>query len=125
MRHFHGRRMIFIPLIGIAALVLFPYVVMLLWNALLPAIFHIAEITFWQALGILVLSRILFGGFRGHFGGRHGHWHDHRANGGPMREKWMNMNEEERAKMKEEWRKRCRHHGFDHDDHSEPEATKA
>jgi len=34
-----------------------------LWNWLLPSIFGVREITFWQALGILALCRILFGGF--------------------------------------------------------------
>ena len=37
--------------------------VRLLWNWLLPAIFGFPRITFWQALGLLALSRILFGGF--------------------------------------------------------------
>ena len=42
-------------------------VVMLLWNWLLPSLFGWPRITFWQAFGILALSRILFGGcgFRG------------------------------------------------------------
>ncbi len=39
-------------------------VVMLLWNALLPAIFGVKAITFLQAAGLLILSKILFGGFR-------------------------------------------------------------
>jgi hypothetical protein len=104
MRKFYGRRMVFFPLIGIAALVLFPYVIMLLW----------------QALGILVLSKILFGGFRGPFSHRHGNWHGNHNHMGPWSHRWMNMSEEERAKMKEEWQKRCRHH-----DHDEPESTKA
>jgi len=123
MKHFNGRRMIFFPLIGIAALVLFPYVIMLLWNALLPVIFHIAEINFWQALGILVLSRILFGGFRGHFGHRHGGCHGHQNHMGPWNRRWSNMTEEERSKMKDEWQKRCGHYGRDRN-HDEPEATK-
>src|ERR1051325_10961987 len=38
-------------------------VVMLLWNSLLPVLFGLPAISFWQALGILVLCRILFGGF--------------------------------------------------------------
>jgi hypothetical protein len=45
-------------------------VVMLLWNALLPQLFGWPQITLWQALGLLVLCRILFGGF-GSGGGRH------------------------------------------------------
>ena len=38
-------------------------VVLLLWNWLLPDIFHLRRITFWEALGLLALCRILFGGF--------------------------------------------------------------
>lgn len=37
--------------------------VRLLWNALLPPLFGLSAISFWQALGLLALSRILFGGF--------------------------------------------------------------
>ena len=51
---------------GILAIALFitigGEIVMHLWNWLLPALFGWREITFWQALGILVLCRILFGG---------------------------------------------------------------
>jgi len=39
------------------------FVVRLLWNWLLPPIFGLREITFWQALGLLALCRILFGGY--------------------------------------------------------------
>ena len=53
------------------AIVLFTFVggeaVKLLWNWLLPPLFGLPIVTFWQALGLLVLCRILFGGF-----GRHG-----------------------------------------------------
>ena len=34
-----------------------------LWNWLMPAMFGLQTVTFWQALGLLVLSKILFGGF--------------------------------------------------------------
>ena len=46
------------------------FVVQLLWNWLLPPILGVREVTFWQALGLLALCRILFGGF-GHNGGSH------------------------------------------------------
>ncbi len=39
------------------------FVVRLLWNWLLPPILGVREVTFWQALGLLALCRILFGGF--------------------------------------------------------------
>jgi len=64
-------------LIGMLAVTLFTFVVMNLWNWLVPAIFGWQSVNFWQALGLLLLSRILFGGFRGgprpsHASGRRG-----------------------------------------------------
>jgi hypothetical protein len=50
-------------------------VVRRLWNWLLPTLFSVPEITFWQALGLLVLCRILFGGFSMHGRGPRGRRH--------------------------------------------------
>ena len=80
-------------------------VVMLLWNAILPQLLTLNRIAYWQAVGLLLLCRILFGGFgfrgrgSGGFGSPQGgmHW----------RSKWHNMTNEERANFKNEWRKRC------------------
>lgn len=81
------------------------FVVMSLWNYLMPHIFHLTEINFWQALAILVLSKLLFGGFGPRGGGPP--W----ARGGRWRARWdeklANMTPEEREKMKTEWSKRC------------------
>jgi hypothetical protein len=71
--------------------------VMLLWNAILPTVLGVAVITYWQAIGILALSRLLFGRFGGGgpWGGRRGgppHW----------KNQWVNMTDEEKAKVKEE-----------------------
>jgi hypothetical protein len=51
-------------------------VTMLLWNALLPAIFGIAAINYWQSAGLIILSRLLFGGF-----GKHRHCWGHHGKG--------------------------------------------
>ena len=60
------RLLLFAPL-AILGILLFTFIggqiVLLLWNWLLPPLFGISQINFWQALGILVLCRILFGGF--------------------------------------------------------------
>lgn len=48
----------------------FGYVVMLLWNWLMPEIFSLGMITFWQAVGLVLLARLLFGGFK-HGGDKH------------------------------------------------------
>ncbi len=79
-------------------------VVMLLWNNLLPELFGFRKISFWQALGLLALCRILFG----NFGGGRGYGRDGmRRRGQIMREKWNNMTDEERNAFKEEWKRRC------------------
>ncbi|MDR2704331.1 MAG: hypothetical protein LBC02_00990 [Planctomycetaceae bacterium] len=44
----------------VCVVALFGFVAMLLWNALMPAIFQLPVIGFWQALGLLVLSRMFF-----------------------------------------------------------------
>jgi len=74
--------------------------VMLLWNALLPVLFGWQTITFAQAVGLLVLSRILIGGLRGGWGHR-GHW---RAR---MAERWERMSDEERAQFRAAMGRRC------------------
>lgn len=84
--------------VGIAALVfLFGIVVMLLWNWLLPGLFAFHTITFWQAIGLVILSRILFGGFK--CCSHHGHMHD-------KMHRWY-MSPEDREKLREEWKSRC------------------
>ena len=74
--------------------------VMRLWNWLLPELFGWPEVTFWQALGLLALCRILFGGIGCHRPGRH-HWRRH------MAERGDNMTPEERERfrqrMSERW----------------------
>jgi hypothetical protein len=92
---FYKRRFLFIPL-GVAAfLSLISFVVMSLWNCLLPGILHVGVITFWQAMGIFVLCKILFGFGKGGRGFGGGPWMRHR-----MEERFKNMTPEEREKFK-------------------------
>jgi hypothetical protein len=82
------------------------FVTMSLWNALIPSLFHGPLLTYWQAVGLLVLSKILFGGFRGRGGhgwhGRHGHWR-----GEMWRQKWESMTPEERERLRARFKHRC------------------
>ncbi len=59
---------------------LFGLVVKILWNWLMPALFGLGVITFWQAFGIVLLAKLLFGGFghsqRGHDGRFERHFQD-------------------------------------------------
>jgi hypothetical protein len=86
------------------AVVVFGSLVMLLWNALIPDIFSGPVISFWQALGLLVLAHILTrGGGRWHYsyGWRHERWRR------KFEEKLAAMTPEEREKFREEWRHKC------------------
>jgi hypothetical protein len=77
-------------------------VVMLLWNWLAPELFGLRLITFWQAIGLLALCRILFGGF-GRGGGRHRSFR-RRMEGrvrDRMDERWEQMTPEERERFRQ------------------------
>lgn len=58
------RKNLFYLLIPVGLLFAVSAIVMLLWNAILPVVIGVKTVTFWQAMGILVLSKILFGGFQ-------------------------------------------------------------
>ena len=79
-------------IIGIAMVAAFVFsgVVMLLWNNILPSVLHVGAITFWQAMGILVLSKLLFGGMRGRRGAGGGQWKKR------MFGQWQQMTPEEK-----------------------------
>jgi len=100
-KHFRASKFFKIFFFAIVFLAGFSAIVMLLWNNILAGVLHVSTITFWQALGIFVLSKILFGGFRGGPWGRHQWKHN-------MHQRWANMTPEEREKFKQEWKDRCR-----------------
>ncbi|MDE3108891.1 MAG: hypothetical protein KGL02_03020 [Acidobacteriota bacterium] len=87
-------------LIAAVFVAVFGLVVMALWNWLVPSLFGGPAITYLQALGILVLSKILLSGFRGG-PGRHWGWR-HR-----MAERWEAMTPDEREKFRRGMRGRC------------------
>ena len=98
------RKWIFLAPLAILGILLFiaigGEVVLQLWNWLLPPIFGWRQITFWQALGILALCRILFGGFGIHGSGRS----NFRRR---MTERWEHMTPEERERFRQGMRGRC------------------
>ncbi len=91
--------------VGVLFVFLFGYITMVLWNWLLPEIFGIRAINFWQALGLLLLAKILFGGFRGKsWGSGHDriHWKQR------YYEKMSRMTPEEKDRFKARvWEKWC------------------
>ena len=106
-RRFVRERVPIIVLGVLAIIALISFIVMALWNNVLVPVLHISVINFWQALGILVLAKILFGGF--HRGwGRHHHNDPNHQWRKEMLSKWKTMTPEEREKFKQEWSNRCR-----------------
>ncbi|HWK05498.1 MAG TPA: hypothetical protein VNS58_17785 [Puia sp.] len=101
MKRFWIRKVAGFICLAVVGVMVFSGIVMLLWNALLPELFHFPVISFWQALGLLILTKLLFGGFRGG-GPRGGRWKD------KMKQRWMNMSPEEKEKFKQDWGRRCR-----------------
>jgi threonine/homoserine/homoserine lactone efflux protein len=104
---------------GTAIIFVFNAVFMLLWNALLPQIFGIAAINFWQSLGLLVLLAglskfMVISAFLGMRGYRHN----------PVREKWMKMTSEERREFIQNRHRHHHHYGFGHDFFSSEESGK-
>lgn len=111
MRHRHSpghwimKGLMFL-VIGVAAAIGFTFVTMSLWNWLMPELFGLKLLNFWQALGLLALTWLFFGRFRA-FGmhGRHHHL-KHR-----LAERWMRMSPEEREKFHEEMHEHWGRHG--------------
>ena len=101
------KKMILIAPLAILGMLLFiaigGVIVLALWNWLVPPLFGGPQVTFWQAIGLLALCRILFGGFRMHGSGR-GDFRRRRA------ERWERMTPEERERFRQGIGGRC---GFD------------
>ena len=96
--------MVFAILFLIIVIAGFGQAVLHLWNWLMPTLFRLPAITFWQAVGLLGLSWILFGGWRGFRGpgqSERGKWRNR------MSQRWEQMTPEERDKFREGVQGRC------------------
>ena len=84
------------------------WVVMTLWNSILTEVFSgVKPVSFWQAAGILLLSKILFSGFGK--GGGGGSWNKRKQQKfkNKWQSKWMDMNPEKREEVKSRWKAYC------------------
>ncbi|HUL43968.1 MAG TPA: hypothetical protein VLY03_06385 [Bacteroidota bacterium] len=94
----------------LVGLLVFSWIVMMLWNAIIPDLFRGPALGFWQAVGLLILSHLLLRG-----------WSPWRFGNGWRRDRWKRrfeeklaaMTPEEREKFKADWRRRC---GWDEPD---------
>lgn len=103
---FRIRKLLLFLLIAMVAILVFGLIVLGLWNAILPELLNAKPINLGQAIGLLVLTRILFGGLSHGYGGgwggrRRAGWKQH------MQEKWSRMTPEEREQFQQNWKSRC------------------
>ena len=78
------------------------WLIMFLWNSILSDVAGVKPLNFWKAAGILILSKIIFGGFRRRrTSWRHSKRHE-------WKRKWMEMNSEERKEAKARWKEHCK-----------------
>jgi Ca2+/H+ antiporter, TMEM165/GDT1 family len=98
------RIVLFTPL-ALLGVLLFGWIVMLLWNGVLVPVIHVSAVTLWQALGILVLSKILFSSFGGGGGS---------SRRSLMKQKmmWEQLTPEQKEQFKTEWKTRCGRRGY-------------
>lgn len=101
----NGKNCFFLPLLivgffGISA------IVMMLWNFVIPAITGFKVITYWQAIGLFALSRILFGGFKFRRHHQQGRAHIQQAHAA-FKDRFMEMNDDEKLQFKNQWKNRC------------------
>lgn len=130
MRGYYFFKGLKITVLVALAITVFGSVVMWLWNCLMPDIFGLPEVTFWQAMGLLVLSKIFFSGFRGGHHHRGGHCRNgkcgHGAYGG-RHEYWKNRMKAKMERMspekREAFREKLSRCGYGFDDNEEVKPT--
>lgn len=105
-RRRHRRAAWKFPLVFAVVLLVKGALVMLLWNNLIPELFHGPEVNFLQAIGLVVLAKLLIGfkgmhNFPGYAGRHDSRWHRH----------WAKMSAEEREKVREHLKhhRHCHH----------------
>ncbi len=104
--------------LGLAIIAGLGVIIMLLWNLLIPAVFGITAINFWQALGLFILARLFFGEIMGRKFKMGMGMHSHHN---PVREKWTQMTAEERKEFIQHRHHHGHWHGYDFTNTEEPE----
>jgi len=126
MKRYYALKGIKMGIFFIAMVAFGGFVLMTLWNWLVPEIFGLTAITWVQALGLLALSRILFGNWGGgksrgrHQGKNKKKWEKR------WKEKMAEMTPEQRARMKEKFSRKGRSCGWEDENEAEVvESTEA
>jgi hypothetical protein len=108
MHNNRKRRFFLFPVFFILIFFILAAVIRGLWNAVLVDVVGVKPVSLWQAMGLLILSRLLVGGFKFGPPGNRPPFGGHASGGPNWREKWRNMSEEDRVRFREEWKRRFR-----------------
>jgi hypothetical protein len=101
-RRLRGWKVAGLALVAVPVIMgVFGLLVKSLWNWLMPELFGLRMITFWQALGLWILSRILLAGFQGRGRKYNRRWE------ASATERWERLSPEEREQLRERLRRRC------------------
>jgi hypothetical protein len=107
---FKGLRIAGMTVFGIVAAAIFALVfgifVMLLWNWLMPTIFGLVSITYWQAFGIVILAKLIFGALgrgREHFHAK-SNYHHRMMDWGPFKDRWWKCGRDEWKYYQDFWK---------------------
>lgn len=99
-KQFKPLKILFIVFVFIAFAAVISWIVMSLWNAILPDVVGVKPLSFWQSAGLLLLAKIIFGGL----GSSKRRWKSKKKG---WKNKWMNMSQEERQEAKSRWKEHC------------------
>jgi apolipoprotein N-acyltransferase len=109
-RRFTPLKVVLLVFVFVAVVSALSWLVMFLWNAILTDVTGVKPLSFWQAAGLLLLAKILFGGWRRRSSPRReavrSHW----------KSKWMAMSREERQEAKSRWEAYCRRREADEEE---------
>ena len=103
-KRFHPMKGLFFLLVAALFVVGVSLVIVFLWNNVLAEVVDVKQINIWQAMGLFVLAKILFG-FR--MGGQRHRKPPFMKSKMNWKNKWMNMTEEERIAFKAKWKEKC------------------
>lgn len=96
-----GKKIAGFIVLGIAGVLLVTYLFMVLWNMLIPEIFNGPTLTYFQAIGLMVLAKMLFG-FGGNGWGSKQHWGAKFEHNQDKRSAWKEKIEAKMASMSDE-----------------------
>ena len=106
-KRFHPLKVLFFIMVFILIIVVVSWIIMFLWNNILVESTGVKPLNLWKAAGLLILAKIILGGF-----GRHKASRNHFPSPHTWRKKWLEMSRDERLEAKARWKEHCKSKHF-------------